>query len=140
MTFQSGQSGSPNGRPKGIIDKRSELRGLLEPHAKEIVEKLIETAKAGDPSALRLRIARLIPRVKPDIGISFALPEGRIDSEDNMLEIANRATEAVACGLLTVDEAEKFTEFLRHQRWLVEEAERKQQGEIDQEEHQSAVG
>mgnify|MGYP000128355376 CR=1 FL=1 len=134
MTFQPGQSGNPNGRPKGIVDKRAELRGLLEPHAKEIVEKLIETAKASDPTALRLCVERLIPRVKPDTGISFELPEGRIDSGDNMLEIANRVTEAVACGLLTIDEAEKFTEFLKHQRWLVEEAERKQNDEIEREE------
>lgn len=126
MTFQTGQSGNPSGRPKGIIDKRAELRGLLEPHAKEIVEKLIECAKAGDSSALRLCIERLIPRVKPDSGITFDLPEGQIDNGDNMLKIANDVTAAVACGLLTIEEAEKFTEFLKHQRWLIDEAKRKQ--------------
>jgi len=126
MTFQPGQSGNPNGRPKGIIDKRAELRGLLEPHAKEIVEKLIESAKDGDPDAIRLCIERLIPRVKPNTGINFELPEGDIDTGDNMLEIAQRVTEAVACGLLTIEEAEKFTEFLKHQRWLIDEARRKQ--------------
>lgn len=129
MTFQSGQSGNPSGRPKGIIDKRAELRGLLEPHAKEIVEKLIESAKAGDSTALRLCVERLIPRVKPDTGISFDLPEGGIDTGDNMLEIAHRITESVACGLLTIEEAEKFTEFLKHQRWLMDEAERKKRDE-----------
>jgi len=122
MTFQTGQSGNPNGRPKGIVDKRAELRGLLEPHAKEIVEKLIECAKAGDPAALRLCIERLIPRVKPDSGITFDLPEGQIDNGDNMLKIANDVTAAVASGLLTIEEAEKFTEFLKHQRWLIDEA------------------
>ena len=134
MTFQAGQSGNPNGRPKGIIDKRVELRGLLEPHAKEIVEKLIECAKDGDPTALRLCIERLIPRVKPENGINFELPEGRIDNPTNMLEIANRITDSVACGLLTMNEAEKFREFLMKQRWQIEEAERKQQDEIESEE------
>ena len=127
MAFQPGQSGNPKGRPKGIIDKRAELRGLLEPHAKEIVEKLIESAKAGDPNALRLCVERLIPRVKPDTGINFELPEGGINTGNNMLEIANRVTEAVAGGLLTIEEAEKFTEFLKHQRWLIDEARRKQE-------------
>jgi hypothetical protein len=136
MTFQPGQSGNPNGRPKGVIDKRAELRGLLEPHAKEIVEKLIECAKDGDPTALRLCIERLIPRVKPENGINFELPEGRIDNPVNMLEIANRIIESVACGLLTMDEAEKFREFLMKQRWQIEEAERKQQDEIEREERQ----
>lgn len=134
MTFQPGQSGNSSGRPKGIIDKRAELRGLLEPHAKEIIEKLIENAKAGDSTALRLCVERLIPRVKPDMGLSFELPEGRIDTGDNMLKIANDVIAAVACGLLTIEEAEKFTEFLKHQRWAVEEAERKQRDEIEREE------
>ena len=35
MTFQSGQSGNPSGRPKGIIDKRAKLREKLESHADE---------------------------------------------------------------------------------------------------------
>lgn len=129
MAFQPGQSGNPNGRPKGIVDKRAELRGLLEPHAKEIVGKLIESAKAGDPTAIRLCIERLIPRVKPDVSINFDLPEGDIDTGDNMLEIAHRVTEAVACGLLTIEEAEKFTDFLKHQRWLINEAKSKQKDE-----------
>src|SRR3990167_9567009 len=70
MTFKPGESGNPTGRPKGIIDKRSELRSLLETHAKEIIEKLIERAKIGDDVAMRLCVDRLIPRVKPDGGIN----------------------------------------------------------------------
>jgi hypothetical protein len=130
MTFQQGQSGNPSGRPKGIIDRRAELRSLLDPHAKEIIDKLIECAKAGDPAALRLCVERLIPRVKPDSGINFDLPEGCIDTGDNMLKIANDVTTAVSCGLLTIDEAEKFTEFLKHQRWLIDEAKRKKESEV----------
>lgn len=129
MTFQPGQSGNLNGRPKGIVDKRTELRSLLEPHAKEIIEKLIENAKAGDPAALRLCIERLIPRVKPDVGINFELPEGRIDVGENMLKIANDITSAVACGSMTIEEAEKFTDFLKHQRWVIDEAKRKKKDE-----------
>src|SRR3990167_10364259 len=121
MTFKPGESGNPTGRPKGIIDKRSELRSLLETHAKEIIEKLIERAKIGDDVAMRLCVDRLIPRVKPDEGINFELPEGRLDTGDNMLQIANDLTKAVASGQLTLEEADKFTDFLRHQRRLIEE-------------------
>ena len=28
MTFKTGQSGNPDGRPKGIVDKRTQLRSL----------------------------------------------------------------------------------------------------------------
>jgi len=125
MTFQPGQSGNPNGRPKGIIDKRTELRNLFESHAKEIIEKLIESAKAGDPIALRLCVERLIPRIKPDIGINFKLPDGRIDTGDNMLQIAIDITRAVASGQMTIEEANKFTDFLKNQRWRIDDAEKK---------------
>jgi hypothetical protein len=129
MTFKPGESGNPAGRPKGIVDKRSELRSLLETHAKEIIEKLIERAKYGDDVAMRLCVERLIPRIKSDEGINFELPEGRIDTGDNMLQIANDLTQAVASGQLTLEEADKFTDFLRHQRRLIEEAERKKEDE-----------
>lgn len=43
-------------------------------------------------------------------------PKGIIDTGDNMLQIANDVTAAVACGLMTIEEAEKFTDFLKHQR------------------------
>lgn len=42
---------------------------------------------------------------------------------------AHRITESVAYGLLTIEEAEKFTEFLKHQRWLIDEAKRKKESE-----------
>jgi hypothetical protein len=131
MAFQPGQSGNPNGRPKGIIDKRVELRGLLEPHAKDLIEKLIALAKSGDPTALRLCIERLLPRVKPDNAIYFELPEGRLDTGDNMLQIAQDITAAVASGQLSIEEAEKFAEFIDHQRRVIKSAEWQKQSEID---------
>lgn len=72
------QSGNPIGRPKGIVDKRAKFRSLLEEHAEEIIGKLVALAKIGDSTALRLCIERLLPRVKPDDGIYFDLPEGRV--------------------------------------------------------------
>ena len=136
MTFQPNQSGNPSGRPKGIIDKRIKLRGLLESHADEIIEKLIELAKAGDSNALRLCIERLLPRVKPDEGIYFDLPEGRLDTGDNMLQIAHDLTQAVVSGQFTLQEAFKFSNFINLQRRLVETAEHQQQNELVREERQ----
>lgn len=100
-------------------------RGMLDQHANAIIEKLIERALAGDLIALRLCVERIVPRTKPDNGINFGLPEGRIDSGDNMIQIANNITQAVAKGEMTIDEAEKFTAFLKHQRWQIDQAESK---------------
>ena len=59
-------------------------------------------AKGGEPTALRLCIERLLPRAKPDVGINFQLPEGGIDTGDNMLQITNDLTNAVASGQMTL--------------------------------------
>lgn len=104
-------------------------RSMLDQHANTIIEKLIERALAGDLTALRLCVERIIPRAKPDSGINFELPEGKIDTGDNMLQIANNITQAVAKGEMTIDEAEKFTDFLKHQRWHIDQAESKKRDE-----------
>ena len=64
MSFKKGQSGNPSGRPKGVKDKRTELRELLEPHAEALVKKAVDLALMGDTSALRLCLERIIPAVK----------------------------------------------------------------------------
>ena len=66
MTFNKGQSGNPSGRPKGAVSKRSQLSKLLEPHAHALIDKAVELALTGEPSALRLCIERLIPRAKEE--------------------------------------------------------------------------
>ena len=73
MTFKNGESGNPNGRPKGAISKRTQLSKLLEPHAEELINKVVELAKAGDINALRLCFERLIPKPKEE-AIEVDLP------------------------------------------------------------------
>ncbi len=110
-------------------DKKIRPRDLLDRHANTIIEKLIELAVAGEPSALRLCIERIIPRAKPDNAIHFTLPAGNISTADNMLHITNSITKAVAEGTMTIDEGVKFTEFLKQQRWQLEEAQSEKQDE-----------
>jgi hypothetical protein len=64
VPFTKGQSGNPAGKPKGAKDKRTELRALLRPHAEDLVAKAVELAKAGDTTALRICIDRLIPPIR----------------------------------------------------------------------------
>ncbi len=123
MAFLPGQSGNPKGRPRGIVDCRVQMRALLHLHANDLVEKLIEMAKAGDPTALRLCIERLIPRLKPDESITFELPAGRLDSPANTLKIAQDITQAVSSGQLSIEEAKSLTAFLDDQRDTIKEAE-----------------
>lgn len=138
MTFQPGKSGNPTGRPKGVADKRTKLRGLLEVHAEEIISKLAELAKSGDPNALRLCVERLLPKVRLEDNIYFELPEGRLDDYDNMLLITQDLTQAVVSGQLTIEEAHKFTHFLNRQRRETEVLERQKREEIRREERMKA--
>lgn len=89
MTFLIGQSGNPNGRPKGALSRRVQLTKLLEPHAELLINKVIELALAGDTNALRLCIERLIPKAKDDV-ISIVLPDlNGATSQDLTNEIMN---------------------------------------------------
>src|SRR5215212_6533043 len=91
---------------EGIVDKRTQLRSLIQPHAEDLVNKLVERAKLGDSWAMKLCIDRLIPPLKRDDAVFFDLPEGELSSPENMLKIAEKMTHAVASGQLSVAEAE----------------------------------
>ncbi len=98
--FTKGRSGNPNGRPKGIEDKRVALRSLLEPHAAELVAKLVELAKKGDTTAIRICIDRLIPPLKArDTPFTLAAATGSLADQGKAV------TKAFFGGDLTPDEA-----------------------------------
>jgi hypothetical protein len=60
--FRKGQSGNPNGKPRGCRNATTILFDeLLGDNAKELIEKVIAMAKGGDGQALRLCIDRLAP-------------------------------------------------------------------------------
>ena|SRR6185437_12034157 len=98
--FKSGISGNLLGRPKGALNKRTQLNKLLESQADALVNKTIEMALSGDSVALRLCIERLIPRASREpIGIEFT------DDEEKMKkDVFN----AVLDGRLGIEEAEKL--------------------------------
>jgi hypothetical protein len=77
--FTKGESGNPAGRPKGIRDRRTALRALLEPHADALIAKVVSLALEGDTTALRICIDRLIPSLKPqDSAVELGVLEGRL--------------------------------------------------------------
>lgn len=121
MTFKPGKSGNPKGRPKGSADKRTRLRGLLEPHAPAIVEKCIQMALDGDSNAMRLCIERLIPRAKDEPLVMDAAKD--ISGKDALKFIGDELLVKVMSGELTAEEAKCVLDVLKGYREniLVEE-------------------
>lgn len=100
MPFSPGKSGNPNGRPKGIRDRRTSLRDLLEPHAPGLVAKAVELALAGDSAALRMCLDRLIPPAKAkDEPVS--LPP----ISDSLADTGRSVLDALARGQIGPDDA-----------------------------------
>jgi hypothetical protein len=109
--FIKGVSGNPSGKKKGTLNKRTELAKLLDPHAENLVAKVIELALEGDITALRICMERLIPRARREsIGIEFTADEGKM--KKNIFR-------AVLDGRLEVNEAEKILALFKSQSCVV---------------------
>ena len=113
--FKPGQSGNPNGKPKGAKDKRTELRGLLQPHAKELVNKVVEKALEGDTTALRLCLDRLIPPYRAG-NISVVLDE----IEGTLTEKGEKIISAMGSGQITPSDASSMLTALAAQSRIIE--------------------
>ena len=104
--FRKGQSGNPNGKPKGCRNATTILFDeLLNDNAKELIEKTIEMAKGGDGLALRLCIERLAPARK-DRPVWFDLPE--MNEDRDAVKASAAIVSAVANGDLTPMEASEL--------------------------------
>jgi hypothetical protein len=99
----------------GVVDKRVALRALLAPHAKDLVAKVIEMAKAGDAAALRMCLDRLIP-----------IPKARDEPvqvpgfTDSPAECGRMVVNAIASGELTPEQGSAIMNSLTSQARIIE--------------------
>jgi hypothetical protein len=108
--FQKGQSGNPNGRPRGARDKATQMiEALFGGDAEAIARKAVDMAKGGDTALIRLCLDRLLPP-RRDRYVAFALPEMKSAAD------AVKASAAIAAGLaageLTPSEAAALSGFV----------------------------
>jgi len=95
-------SGNP-GRPKGSKNKTTVIaEALLDGEAKQLTRKCIELALAGDTTALKLCMERILPPRK-DRPVAFNLPD-TADAGANPAGIMNAVLSAVSTGALTPGE------------------------------------
>ena len=101
--FRAGVSGNPNGRPKGARNHATRLaEALLEDDAVALVRRVIDLAKTGDVTALRLCLERLIPR-RVERAIEFEMPS--ISEPKHAVVALSQITAGIGSGELTANEA-----------------------------------
>ncbi|WP_313393569.1 hypothetical protein [Sphingobium yanoikuyae] len=112
-------SGNP-GRPKGARAKATvECEMLLDSNVKELTEKAIAMALAGDSIALRLCMDRIAPPRK-DRPVAFKLP--RVEGAEDHPGALAAIMAAVAAGDLTPLEGQSLAAMLAEHRKAIETA------------------
>jgi hypothetical protein len=111
--FQKGKSGNPSGKPKGAKDKRTELRSLFEPHRKALIKTVVEKALAGDTTALRICIDRLVAPVRGN-------PVNIGNFSGTLSERGERVMEAIAQGSISAEDAVSLMSVIQMQTRIVE--------------------
>jgi len=115
MRFKKGVSGNPAGKPRGAKDKRTELRALLQPQAAALVDKAVGMALAGDATALRICIDRIIPPIRArDEAVEIGTFTGSLS------ERGSAVLRALAEGRVTPSEAATLMSAISSQAKLIE--------------------
>jgi hypothetical protein len=100
--FVKGRSGNPAGRRFGSRNKATlASQNLLSDEAEALTRRAVEAALAGDPTAMRICLDRILPRER---AVKFTLPP--IRSAADVGEAMGAVTAALAQGLITPGEAQ----------------------------------
>lgn len=101
--FEKGRSGHPAGRRAGSRNKKTlAAAALLEGESEALTRSAVELALAGDPTAMRLCIERILPPCR-ERTIKFELPP--IKSAADIAPAMDAVTSALAGGAITPGEA-----------------------------------
>ena len=121
MAFSKGQSGNPAGKPPGARHRATILaEKLMGDDAEDIVRAVVNAAKAGDPTAMRLCIERLIP-VRKGRPVVFDLPP--VKTAADIAGAVGELARAMAAGELTTDEASAAASVIEMHRRAIETTE-----------------
>jgi hypothetical protein len=92
--FVKGQSGNPDGRPKGATSHQK-IRDAILNNAPQIIDSMIEKAKSGDTAAAKLLLDRVIAPMKA--GDSFV----QLPLQGDLANDARKVLQAMATMQLT---------------------------------------
>lgn len=116
--FKKGHSGNPAGKPKGTRHKATMAAlELLEGEAEVLSRKAIDLALAGDTTALRLCLERLLPARK-DMPVNLELPSPQ--GPGDVVRLLAALLKSVAAGDVAPSEAKTIAGLLDNYRKAVE--------------------
>lgn len=128
--WKPGESGNPSGRPKGSRNRLTMMReALITPtEARDVVAKLVESARGGDTQAAGILMDRIWPKLRPTSpAIAFPLPDADLASQaeavvremaDGNMPVADAA--AILSSLSAVARIHETSEFERRLKALEE--------------------
>lgn len=95
-TFAKGQSGNPAGRPR---TESAKLRAAIAEHGEEVAAVVVDAALAGDMSAAKMVLDRILPPLKAQT------EQARMDGPlpETIGELAEMFTKATADGSLPLE-------------------------------------
>ena len=116
--WPKGVSGNPAGRKQGSRNKATvALQSILEGEGEAITRRAVKMALAGDTTALRLCIERLIPPVK-ERRLNLDLPQ--VVTAADVTKSIGAVLDAVARGELTAAEGQAVAGLLEVHRKAIE--------------------
>jgi hypothetical protein len=116
--WKKGESGNPKGRPQGSRNKASLLaETLLENETEALVRKCIEMALAGESTAMRIVMERLLP-VRKDRPIALELK--KLEKVEDASKALGTITKAVAQGEITPLEGQSMANIIEAHRRAIE--------------------
>lgn len=112
--FEKGASGNPNGRPKGSRNKATlAMQELLDDEAEEITRIVINRAKKGDMTAIKLVMERICPP-RRDMPVHFQI--GSITALADLIPAIDKLLQAISAGEISPQDAQIVSELIEQQR------------------------
>jgi hypothetical protein len=104
--FVPGQSGNPNGRPKGARNRVTRaVEALIDGEGEALAAKAVEKALQGDSTMLRALLSTLVPP-RRERTVEFELP--KIESAADAVKASSAVLTACAAGELSPHEASEI--------------------------------
>ena len=126
MTFQTGSSRNPSGRPRGTGTRQQVFSALVEPHREALFTVAINMALQGNEAMLRLFLERMLPAKPNDEPIQINIPDYNASYTQTISCIGKEALQAVTSGVITPDEAGRLASLVGANARLVALAEHDQ--------------